>query len=97
MLKTGLCLIKHYENNLLSLKYEDLLHFLINDIIKYGFFQNSNYDYFINLSKNLKLQSGLISNLENEYMLDLKVKDAEEKRKEEQKKIDYEKNHSIKI
>jgi hypothetical protein len=90
-------LIKHYEHNLLQLKYEDLLHFLINDVIKYGFFQNSNYDYFINISKNVKLPSGLLSNLENEYYLELKARESEEKRREEQKKIAFEKEHSIKI
>jgi len=66
-------------------------------VIKYGFFQNSNYDYFINISKNVKLPSGLLSNLENEYYLESKSRESEEKRREEQKKIAYEKEHSIKI
>ena len=92
-----MCLVKHYENNLLQLKYEDLLHFLINDVIKYGFFQNSNYDYFINITKNVKLPSGLMSNLENEFNLEIKAKEAEDKRKEDQRKIAYEKDHSFKI
>ncbi len=79
------------------MKYEELLHFLINDIIKYGFFQNSNYDHFINLWKNgVKLHSGLISNLENEYLLDLKVKEGEEKRKENRKSFN-EKENTFKI
>jgi hypothetical protein len=79
------------------LKYEDLLHFLINDIIKYGFFQNSNYDYFINLTENINLPSGLLSNLENEFNLESKIKETEEKRIEDQNKISYEKENTIKI
>lgn len=61
------------------LRHEDLLHFLINDIIKYGFFQNNNYDNFINIIKNMKIDSCLISNLQNEHMLDEKIKKEEEK------------------
>lgn len=65
--------------------------------MKYGFFQTSNYDNFINLSKNIKLHSGLISNLENEYLLEMKVKEAEDKKKEELIKISNEKEQTIKI
>ena len=93
---TGLCIIKHYESSLIQFKYEELLHFLINDVIKYGFFQNNNYDYYLSLSKNLKLHSGLISNLENEYLLDLKVKELDEKKKEI-KKVFNEKENTFKI
>ncbi len=89
-----MCIIKHYESSLLQLKYEELLHFLINDVIKFGFFNNSNYDYYLNLSKNLKLPSGLISNLENEFVLEIKVKDIEEKRKEIKKNINEKENTS---
>jgi hypothetical protein len=96
-LKSGLCLVKHYEKDLLQMKYEELLHFLINDIIKYGFFQTSNYDYFINLTKNVKVPSGLISNLENEYILEIKMRQIEDKKKEEQRKITFERENSIKI
>jgi len=89
-----LCIIKHYESSLLQLQYEELLHFLINDVIKFGFFKNSNYDYYLNLSKNLKLPSGLISNLENEFVLEIKVKEIEEKRKEIKKNINEKENTS---
>lgn len=74
-----------------------MLHFLINDIIKCEFFQNNNYDYYIDLTRNVKLPSGLVSNLENEYMLDIKVKEVDEKKKENLRKFSYEKENSIKI
>ena len=85
-MKTSLSLIKHYESSLLELKNEELLHFLINNIIKQGFFQNSNYDNFIFLTKSLKVKNGLLSNLENEFILDGKVKELEEIKKEENRK-----------
>ncbi len=72
-------MIKYYETDLFELKNEELLHFMINSIIKQGFFQNSNYENFIITTKILKVQNGLISNLENEYILDLKVKEIEDK------------------
>ena len=79
------------------MKYEDILQFLINNIMKQGFFNSSNYNNLIFLTKSLKLQSGLISNLENEYVLDMKVRDFDEQKREEVKKINYEKEHLIKI
>jgi hypothetical protein len=89
--------MKNYESNLLQLKYEDMLHFLINDVLKYGYFHNSNFDYFVNIGRNIKIESGLLSNLENEFYLEQKAKEVEEKRKNEEKKIIYEKDNSIKI
>lgn len=73
-------MIKFYEENLLLMKYEELLHFLINDIIKYGFFQSNSFEAFLNIYKNIHIPSGLLSNLENEFMQDYKIKESEEKK-----------------
>jgi len=101
ILKNGLVLLKHNEPNLLQLKYEDLLQFLINDCIKSGFFENKNYNSYIKLNETMKIKPGLINNLENEYIQENKYKDLEEKKFQEQKnkieKLNYEKEHSIKI
>lgn len=80
-MKAGLILLKTYESTLLQLKYEDLLHFLINDLIKSGFFKNENTENFIKKSEQIKIKTELISNLENENIQDLKIKDLEEKEK----------------
>ena len=74
-MKAGIILLKYYEKTLTQLRYEDLLHFLINDIIKSGFFQNSNLDNYIMYSENLKIKSGLINNLENENLQESKYSD----------------------
>ena len=80
-MKTGIILLKYYEKTLIQLKYEDLLHFLINDIIKSGFFQNSNLDTYISYSENIKIKSGLINNLENENLQESKYREIEERKK----------------
>ena len=65
--KIGLCLMKHFERKILILDTDELLHFLINDIINYDFFKNSNYDRLRNIYDNLHIENGLIENIENEY------------------------------
>ncbi len=80
-MRTSLYLLKTYESFLVTLKYEDLLHFLINDMTKTAFFQNSNVTLYNNLLKTTKIKSELISNLENEYIQSVKIKDAEERSK----------------
>jgi cytohesin/brefeldin A-inhibited guanine nucleotide-exchange protein len=69
ILKIGLCLIKHFEIKILSFDLDELLHFLINDILKYEFFQNENYDNLRNIYEKLKIENALIENIENEYNL----------------------------
>ena len=65
--KIGLCLMKHFERKILMLDTDELLHFLINDIINYDFFKNSNYERLRNIYDNLKIENGLIENIESEY------------------------------
>ena len=65
--KIGLCLMKHFEIKILNMDTDELLHFLINDIINYDFFKNENYDGLRNIFDNLQIENGLIENIENEY------------------------------
>ena len=69
IIKIGLCLMKHFEIKILTCDLEELLHFLINDVLKYDFFQNDNYDNLRNIYEKLKIENALIENLENEYAL----------------------------
>jgi hypothetical protein len=70
IIKIGLCLIKHFEIKILSCDLEELLHFLINDVLKYDFFQNENYDNLRNIYEKLKIENALIENIESEYDLE---------------------------
>ncbi len=65
--KIGLCLMKHFERKILNMDTDELVHFLINDIINYDFFKNSNYDRLRNIYDNLHIENGLIENIESEY------------------------------
>ena len=70
IVRIGLVMLKYYQNDLVKMKYEELLQFLINELKdKYDFFGNYNYDKFMEMYKEMKIPKGLISNIENEYAL----------------------------
>jgi len=73
MIKAGLALVKNYETTLIQLKYEDLLHFLINDLLKSSFFHNQNLYKYLNLIKKLDIDTSLINNLESEKIQEQKI------------------------
>ena len=78
--------------NAYARKYQ--LYFMINDIIiKYDFFQTNNYERFIELYERMKVPKGVISNIENEYMLQKKII----KQNEKEDKIKYEKENVTSI
>ena len=94
ILNIGLCLLKHFEGDIVKMKFEELLYFMINDIIiKYDFFQTNNYERFIELYERMKVPKGVISNIENEYMLQKKII----KQNEKEDKIKYEKENVTSI
>jgi hypothetical protein len=87
-MKGGLTLLKTFESTLLQLKYEDLLHFLINDLVRSGFFQNNNYENYLRVSSTVKIKTELMNNLENENIQDIKIREIEERaKKSEQSQI----------
>ena len=53
----------------MTLTFEGLLKFLIGEIPKSEFFQNENYDNLMKTYYNFKIESELISNIENEYQI----------------------------
>ena len=70
IVRIGLMMLKYYQSDLVKMKYEELLQFLISELKeKYDFFGNYNYDKFIELYQEMKIPKGLINNIENEYEL----------------------------
>ena len=70
IIRIGLMMLKYYQKDLVKMKYEELLQFLINELKdKYDFFGNYNYDKFMEMYKEMKIPKGLINNIENEYAL----------------------------
>ena len=69
IIKIGISLLKTYESKLMTLSLEELLSYLIGGICKNVFFQNEYYDDLMNILINFKIDSYLITNVENEYEL----------------------------
>ena len=88
IIKIGIMLLKHYEKVLMEMNFEELLNFLINDLKeKYDFFNNNNYEKFMELYQDIKIPKGLLSNIENEYELEKKIisKQIQKEKTEKQK------------
>ena len=71
----SILLIKNYESKILGLGSEKLLYFLNNDIIKGKYFENENFDEFIHIFNNFKIDEKLIKCLEKEF--DIKSKNLD--------------------
>ena len=69
ILKVGISILKSFETKIMTLPFEELLRFLINEIPKSEFFQNSSYDNLMKTYINFKIESSLISNIESEYQI----------------------------
>ena len=69
---TSISLLKVYEPKIMLFSSEEILRFLINDIIKENYFENNNYDKFMYIAYNFKIDDKLIENIEKE--LDIKTK-----------------------
>ena len=69
ILKVGISILKNFEHKIMSLTFEELLKFLISDIPKSDFFQNSSYDNLMKTYINFKIESDLIVNIESEYQI----------------------------
>ena len=73
IIKIGISLLKNYESTIMTLTFEELLHFLINNILKSDFFQKENYEQLMQISINFKIKNSLISDIENEYEMKKKL------------------------
>lgn len=78
LMKAGIVLLKIKEDNLLFMKYEELLHYLINDLIKKCFYSNENWEVFIQIYKKAVFKPGLLSNIENENIQEKRLKEIDE-------------------
>ena len=76
IIKTSIILFITYEETILSLKNDNILDFLFNNIIKSGFFNNENYANFCEAWEKIYIPVNLLDNLENEFVLGGKIADA---------------------
>ena len=70
------CVILHlYEGYIMNLKYDEMMHFLINDILKSDFFGQKNKELIEKSLDFYKIKKKLVKNIEAEYLQNLKIKE----------------------
>ena len=68
------CAILHlYEPYIMNLKYDEVMHFLINDILKSDFFGIKNKENIIKACSFYKIKKKLVKNIEEEYTQNEKI------------------------
>ena len=71
------CVILHfYETYIMNVKYDEMMHFLINDIFKSDFFAQKNKEFIEKSLDFYKIKKKLIKNIEAEYEQNMKLKDT---------------------
>ena len=70
MMVVGCSLLHSFEIKLMNMKYEDMLEFLINGMLKSEFFMAENKNNLENYFINVKISKDLIRNIEAEYTLE---------------------------
>ena len=78
MMSIGCSILHSYENELLNMKYEELMQFLIGDILKSKFFSSKNERIVIECLDNIKISKKLIKNIEDEYNIEAKIKEKKQ-------------------
>ena len=70
MMAIGCAVLHSYENTLMNMNYDDMMQFLINDILKSDFFSCKNEDNIKKILDDIKISKKLIKNIEDEYILE---------------------------
>ena len=65
-MEVGCVLLHSYENVLMSKRYEEMMEFLINDMLRSEFFSKKNKDFIENFFTN-KISKKLVKNIEEEF------------------------------
>ena len=76
MMSIGCAVLHYFENTLISMSYDDMMQFLINDILKSDFFSCKNEDNIKDILENIKISKKLIKNIEDEYTLETKLQET---------------------
>ena len=62
--------LHNYEKEILKMEYEELIQFLITDILKTDFFKNDNLENIEKCFEDKKIKKKLIKDIEKEYILE---------------------------
>ena len=58
----------------MSKRYEDMMQFLINDMLRSDFFSKKNIEYVENFFNETKISKKLVKNIEEEFRQEQKMK-----------------------
>ena len=71
------CVILHlYESYIMNLRYDEMMHFLINDMLKSDFFGPKNKELIEKSLDFYKIKKKLVKNIEAEYLQNIKIKES---------------------
>ena len=79
MMAIGCAVLHSYETTLINMNYDDMMQFLINDILKSDFFSSKNEENIKNITDNVKISKKLIKNIGDEYNLEKKMEENNKK------------------
>lgn len=77
MMAIGCAVLHSYESTLMNMNYDDMMQFLINDILKSDFFSCKNEENIKKILDDIKISKKLIKNIEDEYILETKIKEKD--------------------
>ena len=67
IMEVGCVLLHSYMNELMSKRYESMMEFLINDMLRTDFFSKKNTEFVENFFNETKISKKLVKNIEEEY------------------------------
>ena len=70
LIKIVIMTLHNYEKEILKMEYEELIQFLITDILKTDFFKNDNLENIEKCFEDKKIKKKLIKDIEKEYILE---------------------------
>ena len=73
VMTVSIALLHNFENTLMNKKYEAMMEFLINDMLKSEFFEGKNKDKLEEYFETIKIKKNLIKNIELEFVQDEKL------------------------
>lgn len=73
LLKVSINALHYFETDLLKLKFEEVMQFLVTTMLKFGFFLETNLEHIEKCFTDNRIDKKLIKNIENEYQQDAKI------------------------
>jgi hypothetical protein len=73
LMKIGKLILHSFEKEIMKMNYEEILKFLISDLLKTDFLKDGNIDLFEKCFDEKQIKNDLIKNIEKEYILEEKL------------------------